>query len=47
MEARLQSEVHTEVLSMFWGLDCLWRIQIIHDVLEMGSEYFSMNAVIV
>ena len=47
VEARLQSEVHTEVFSMFWGLDYLCRSQIIHNVLEMGREYFSMNAVIV
>ena len=46
MEARLQSKVNTEVLSMFWGLDCLCEFQIIHNVLEMVSEYLSMNAVI-
>ena len=28
------------------GLDCLCEFQIIHNVLEMESEYFSMNAVI-
>ena len=34
-------------VSMFWELDCLWWFQTIHNVLEMGSEYVSMNAVIV
>ena len=45
--AGLQSEMHTDVLSMFWGLDCLCEPQIIHNVLDVGSEYFRMNAVIV
>ena len=35
------------VRGAFWGLDCRCRFQIIHSVLDMGSEYFSMNAVIV
>ena len=47
VEARLQSEVRKEVLSMFWGLDCLWRFQIIHNVLEIGNKYFSMNTLII
>ena len=41
--AGVQPEVHTDMLSMLWGLDCLCGFQII---LEIGSEYFSMNAVI-
>ena len=35
------------VLSMFWGLDRLSGFPVTHDVLEMKSEYFSMNFVIV
>ena len=33
------------VLSMFWRLDRLSGFPVIHDVLEMKSEYFSMNFV--
>ena len=33
------------VLSIFWGLDRLSGFPVIHDVLEMKSEYFSMNSV--
>ena len=32
---------------MFWRLDGLCRFPIIQDALEIKSEHFSMNAVIV
>ena len=35
------------VLSICWGLDRLSGFPVIHDVLEMKSEYFSMDSVIV
>ena len=35
------------VLLMFWGLDRLSGFPVIHDVLEMKSEYFSMDFVII
>ena len=45
--SRTPCEVHTDVLSMFWGLDCLCELQIIHNVPDMRSEYVRLNAVIV
>ena len=35
-----------KVPSMFWRLDCLCRFPIIHDTLEIKSEYVSMNTAI-
>ena len=44
-QARLQCGLLVEVFPMFWGLDRLCVFSVIHYVLEMKREYFSLDIV--